>query len=101
MTGVLAERVASVMQVLAVPSRVALLGRLRHGPLTVGELIDAVGMAQSAVSYQLRVLREMGLVVAERHGRQVLYSLHDDHVASLLDEVVFHVEHLDLAAAGE
>jgi DNA-binding transcriptional ArsR family regulator len=64
MTGVLAERVASVMQVLAVPSRVQILGRLRNGPLSVGELIDAVGMAQSAVSYQLRVLREMRLVVA-------------------------------------
>jgi DNA-binding transcriptional ArsR family regulator len=67
----------------------------RHGSRTVGELVDAVNMAQSAVSHQLRVLREMSLVVAERQGRQVLYSLHDDHVASLLDEVVFHVEHLD------
>jgi ArsR family transcriptional regulator, nickel/cobalt-responsive transcriptional repressor len=96
MTNVLAGRVASVMQALAVPSRVQILGCLRSGPRTVGELIGAVGMAQSAVSHQLRVLREMKLVMAEKRGRQVLYSLHDDHVASLLDEVVFHVEHLDL-----
>src|ERR1700731_2290236 len=96
MTGAVAERVASVMQVLAVPSRVQILGCLRQGSCTVGSLVDAVSMAQSAVSYQLRVLREMGLVVAEKRGRQVRYSLYDDHVASLLDEVVFHVEHLEL-----
>lgn len=101
MTGVLAERIASVMQILAVPSRVWLLGCLRQGPRTVGELVDAVGMAQSAVSYQLRVLREMRLVLAERQGRQVHYRLYDDHVASLLDEVVFHVEHLDIGLGDE
>lgn len=84
------------MRALAVPSRVQILGCLRNGSRTVGELVDAVSMAQSAVSHQLRVLRDMRLVVADRQGRQVLYSLHDEHVASLLDEVVFHVEHLDL-----
>ena len=51
-------------------------------------------MEQSAVSHQLRVLREYGLVVAERRGRQRLYALHDEHVASLLDEAVGHVAHL-------
>jgi DNA-binding transcriptional ArsR family regulator len=101
MTSVLAGRVANVMQALAVPSRVQILGCLRNGSSTVGELVEAVGMTQSAVSHQLRVLREMRLVFAEKQGRQVLYSLHDDHVASLLDEVVFHVEHLDFGAAAD
>jgi len=55
-------------------------------------------MEQSAVSHQLRLLRTMGLVTTERRGRRILYSLYDDHVAALLDEAVWHAEHLRLAA---
>jgi DNA-binding transcriptional ArsR family regulator len=95
-----AERVAQMMYALATPSRVHILGCLRDGPKTVGEIVEFVAMAQSAASHQLRVLREMRFVVGERHGRQVLYRLHDEHVASLLDEAVFHVYHLDLGAAA-
>jgi len=64
-------------------------------------LRSMVGMAQSAVSHQLRVLREMKFVVGERRGRQVLYRLHDEHVASLLDEAVFHMQHLDLGTVAQ
>jgi DNA-binding transcriptional ArsR family regulator len=95
-----ADRVAQTMQALATPSRVHLLGCLRDGPRSVSELVAAVGMNQPSVSHQLRVLRDMGLVLGRRRGRNVLYELHDAHVASLLDEAVFHVEHLDLGAAG-
>ena len=86
------------MQVLATSSRVQILGHLKDGPCAVGDLADAVGMEPSAVSHQLRQLRYLGLVVGERHGRHVIYALHDDHVAELLDQAVFHVEHLRLAA---
>jgi len=97
-TGLVAERVAEVMEVLATPSRVHILGCLREGPKTVGEIVEAVDMAQSAVSHQLRLLRELHVVVGERQGRSVVYSLHDDHVASLLSEAIYHVEHLDLGS---
>lgn len=53
-------------------------------------------MEQSACSHQLRLLRNLGLVVGERRGRSVVYALHDDHVAGLLDQAVYHVEHLRL-----
>jgi len=96
-TGSVAERVAQMMQALSTPSRVHILGCLREGPRTVSEIVEEVAMAQSAVSHQLRVLREMRFVIGERRGRQVLYRLHDEHVASLLDEAVFHMQHLDLA----
>ncbi|WP_018334531.1 ArsR/SmtB family transcription factor [Actinomycetospora chiangmaiensis] len=88
------DAVARTMHALSTPSRVHLLLRLRAEPRTVGELVTDVGMEQSAVSHQLRVLRHLGLVVGERDGRQIRYRLHDDHVAQLLDEAVFHVEHL-------
>jgi DNA-binding transcriptional ArsR family regulator len=89
----LAKWVAEVMQALATPSRLLILSRLRAGPCGVGELAEAVRMERSAVSHQLRLLRHLGLVAGERRGRAVIYQLHDQHVAALLDEAVWHVEH--------
>jgi DNA-binding transcriptional ArsR family regulator len=94
-----AARVAEAMQALATPSRVLILAQLRERSQSVSELVAAVGMQQSAVSHQLRILRDIGLVVGERHGRRVVYSLYDHHVAWLIDQAVGHVEHLQLGAA--
>ena len=93
-------RVADAMQTLATPSRVLILAQLRERPHAVSELVSAVGMEQSAVSHQLRVLRESGLIVRERTGRRVVYSLYDAHVAELLAQAVSHVEHLSLGWRG-
>ncbi|WP_295696453.1 metalloregulator ArsR/SmtB family transcription factor [Lapillicoccus sp.] len=93
-----AKSVAETLQALATPSRLLILGRLREGPATVNELALAVGMEQSAVSHQLRMLRHLGLVDGERHGRSVTYTLYDDHVAQLLDQAIYHAEHLRLGA---
>lgn len=89
-----AGAVADAMFALSAPSRVQLLSRLRTRPHTVGELVAAVGMEQSAVSHQLRLLREHGLVVSERRGRERVYALSDEHVGWLLDAAVAHVGHL-------
>ncbi len=94
----LARTVSEHMQMLATPSRVQILGCLKAGPRSVGALADAVGMEASAVSHQLRSLRHLGLVIGERRGKQVIYGLHDSHVAELLDQAVFHVQHLTLGA---
>lgn len=92
--------VADTMQALATPSRVRILGRLRAGASSVNELAQAVEMEPSAVSHQLRVLRHLGFVVGRRDGRRIVYDLHDDHVADLLDEAISHVEHVQLGLAG-
>lgn len=84
---------------LGTASRVQILGRLREGPCSVGELTAAVEMAQSAVSHQLRILRDLNLVVGVRSGRQTIYGLYDPHVAVLLDEALRHIEHLHEDAA--
>lgn len=89
-----AERVARVMAGLSTPSRIRLLARLRHGPSTVTALAASVGMTQPAVSHQLRILRDLGLVVGRRDVRHVVYSLHNTHVATLLDETLRQAEHL-------
>jgi ArsR family transcriptional regulator, nickel/cobalt-responsive transcriptional repressor len=94
-----ARQVAETMQALATPSRIRILTELSRAPSSVGVLASAVEMEQSAVSHQLRVLRHLGLVVGERRGRQVVYSLHDSHVAVLLAEAIYHVEHVRLGLA--
>lgn len=91
-----AARVATALQALATPSRLLILAALRDGPLPAAALAARADLEQSACSHQLRVLRTLGFVVGERQGRQVVYSLHDDHVAELLDQAVHHVEHLRL-----
>lgn len=94
-----AAAVAGTLQALTAPSRLLILSQLRQGPATVTELTAAVGMEQSAISHQLRLLRTMGLVTAARSGRFTTYTLYDSHVASLLDEAVFHAEHLRMGAS--
>jgi DNA-binding transcriptional ArsR family regulator len=89
-----AKSVASTLQALATPSRLLILATLQEGPQTVGDLVEAVGMEQSAVSHQLRLLRTMGLVDSERHGRHIVYSLFDDHVSELIDQAIYHAEHV-------
>ena len=88
----LAERVADTMFALSTPSRVQILGCLMNGPRSVSELVAVLEMEQSAVSHQLRILREHGLVAVERVGRRSVYALTDEHVLALLEEAVRHTE---------
>ncbi|MFF4288363.1 ArsR/SmtB family transcription factor [Streptomyces sp. NPDC001633] len=91
-----AADVAATLQALSTPSRLRILARLQEGPCAVGDLATAVGMEQSACSHQLRLLRNLGLVIGERNGRSIVYALYDHHVAELLDQALYHVEHLRL-----
>ena len=87
-----AEQLADTMFGLSTPSRVQILGCLLEGPHGVSALMDELGMEQSALSHQLRVLREHTLVKVERQGRRRVYALHDEHVAALLEDALRHVE---------
>lgn len=93
---VTAAKVATTLQALATPSRLLILGRLREGPCAVTELAAAAGMEQSACSHQLRLLRNLNLIVGQRQGRSVVYALYDHHVAELLDQAVYHIDHARL-----
>ena len=84
---------AEAMSVFATESRVRLLYALLEEPRGVDELAEVVQMDPSAVSQQLRVLRQLRFVVAKRDGRRMRYRLHDDHVAELLAAVRHHHEH--------
>ena len=66
---------AARLKVLADGTRLQALRLLLEGPLHVGELQQRLGIEQSLLSHHLRVLRETGLVISERDGKAVLYSL--------------------------
>ena len=89
-----AAQVARVMSALASASRVRILAHLRRGPSSVGDLASSIALAQPAVSQHLRILRDLGIVTGSRSGRKTVYSLYDDHVQSLLDEALRHVDHV-------
>jgi DNA-binding transcriptional ArsR family regulator len=86
------EQVADVMFALSTPSRVQILGCLAGGAHGVSELVARLGLEQSAISHQLRVLRDHSLVRVERQGRRRVYALYDEHVLALLREAIRHVE---------
>jgi DNA-binding transcriptional ArsR family regulator len=88
-----ATAIAEEMKAFSAPSRVRILYALLEDPRTVDELATVVEMNASAVSQQLRVLRQLRYVVAEREGRHLRYRLHDHHMGDLLSAIRHHQEH--------
>jgi ArsR family transcriptional regulator, nickel/cobalt-responsive transcriptional repressor len=88
-----AEQLAERMAVFATASRLRLLYALGGGERSVDELAELTGLASSAASQQLRVLRHLRFVVARRDGRRMIYRLHDDHIADLLSAIRHQHEH--------
>lgn len=75
---------AKLFRGFADPSRLAILGSLRDGPLTVSDIVQATGLTQSNISNHLGCLRDCGLVSTKPQGRYVFYTLSDDRVDQLL-----------------
>ena len=86
------DAVADVFKLLGDPTRVRLVDALSHGERCVCDLASLVGMSESAVSHQLRLLRGARLVRVRRAGRLAFYSLDDHHVVGLLHDTRKHVE---------
>ena len=84
---------AELFAALADPTRLRLVAALAERELCVCDLAATLGLSDSAVSHQLRLLRERGLVRARRDGRLVYYALDDVHVASLFAGALDHVAH--------
>ena len=82
---------ADVFKVLGDPTRLRILRVLMNQEVCVRDIADELGMGQSAVSHQLRILRDARLVQFRRDGKTVYYSLADAHVFTLLDVGLEHV----------
>lgn len=86
------EVLAETFRVLGDPTRVRILDALANGELCVCDIASLVGMSESAVSHQLRLLRTMRLVRPRRAGRQVFYSVDDHHILELMRLAGTHAE---------
>jgi ArsR family transcriptional regulator len=86
------DEIAETFRVLGDPTRIRILDALAAGDLCVCDVARLVGISESAVSHQLRLLRGMRLVRHRRAGRQVFYSLDDQHIVQLLRLAVTHVQ---------
>ena len=85
------QPLADVFKVLGDPTRLRILRVLMTQEVCVRDIADELGMGQSAVSHQLRILRDARLVQFRRDGKTVYYSLADAHVFTLLDVGLEHV----------
>lgn len=89
----ISTHLADLFSALSDPTRLRIISVLLDAELNVGEIAAQLGMTESAVSHQLRGLRQMRLVRARKNGRQVYYALDDDHVAKLYRMGLEHVDH--------
>jgi ArsR family transcriptional regulator len=85
------EALAETFRILGDPTRVRILDVLSVGESCVCDIAALVGISESAVSHQLRLLRGMRLVRPRRSGRQVYYSFDDQHIMSLFQQGARHV----------
>ena len=88
---VTAQALADTFRILGDPTRVRIVDALARGELCVHEISDAVGISESAVSHQLRLMRGMRIVRGRREGRCVYYTLDDHHVLDLFQQALRHV----------
>jgi ArsR family transcriptional regulator len=87
------EIIAQTFKVLSDPTRIKILHLLSQDECSVTHLAEVLGMSQSAVSHQLRLLKNLRLVKFRREGHTVYYSCDDDHVIMLLKQAVQHITH--------
>lgn len=81
-----------LLRALAAPVRIAIVLELREADRCVHELVDSLGVAQPLISQHLRVLKAAGVVDGERHGREVVYRLVDEHLSHIVVDAVAHAE---------
>ena len=87
------EEAADIFRALADPTRVRILHALSHAELCVGDLAALLAMTDSAISHQLRLLRDLRVLRSRRDGKLVYYSLDDEHIASLFKQTLDHLGH--------
>jgi DNA-binding transcriptional ArsR family regulator len=86
------DGLTEIFRVLGDPTRVRILDALSRAELCVGDLAARLGVTESAVSHQLRLLRNTRIVRARRDGRMIFYALDDRHVLALFEQGLRHVQ---------
>lgn len=87
------KQVSQLYKVLSDPTRLRILLLLKEGEHKVTAISEQLGMEQSAVSHQLKLLRDSRVVKARREGKTIFYTLDDHHVIDILNQTFEHIEH--------
>lgn len=85
------NKAAELFKVFGDSTRMRILYTLSDSELCVQDIADCLGMSQSAISHQLRTLKQTALVKFRRDGKTVFYSLADDHVSTIIQQGLAHV----------
>ena len=86
-------KLSELFKVFGDTTRIRIISALLGGEMCVLHLSEALGMGQSAISHQLRILRSSDLVKTRRSGKTVFYSLDDEHVKMIYDTGLAHITH--------
>ncbi|QSQ07750.1 Transcriptional repressor SmtB [Koleobacter methoxysyntrophicus] len=87
------SRLADIFKVLGDPTRMRIIDALSHRELCVCDIAELLNMTPSAISHQLRILRNTRLVKYRKEGKSVFYSLDDDHIMQLFRQGLEHINH--------
>ena len=83
--------IAEIFRLMGDPTRLKILIYCLHGPVAVGDLAQLTGASQSLVSHHLRLLRAARILRAERRGKKVYYTAADDHIRTVVGDMIDHV----------
>lgn len=83
---------ADLFKVFSDSTRIRILVSLFDGELCVGDIADRLEMSQTAISHQLRILKQNHLIKYRRDGKSMIYSIADDHVKTIINCATEHVE---------
>ncbi len=92
-TPAVASDLANLFDALSDPTRILIISALLDGEVGVGELVERLGLTKSAVSHQLRGLRDKRLIRTRKQGRNVFVCIDDDHIIELFQRGLDHVLH--------
>lgn len=88
-----ASHLADLFSALSDPTRVRILAALMDGEVSVGDLVQQIGPTKSAISHQLRGLKDKQLIRSRKQGRQVFVAIDDEHVTELFQKGLEHARH--------
>ena len=90
------ERVTAFFKVLGDKTRLRILYALKEEELCAGDIAVLLDMTKSAVSHQLAIMRNMHQIRYRREGKNVFYSLDDQHIVDIIEEALIHMTHVDI-----
>ena len=92
---------SELFRILSNPTRLKLVMALTYREICVCDLAAALGMTKSAISHQLKTMKQCSVVKSRREGKNVFYSLHDQHVADIIALAASHASHIHPAGAED